>query len=93
MLVGILLSLAIGVAGQTSCDYELILVSNAMGNFNSKAYNPPILNKLFPQLNELQATILATYQLCFGKIIIDPGSLYPQDKAECLMGLYNVSLL
>lgn len=43
MLVGILLSLAIGVAGQTSCDYELILVSNAMGNFNSKAYNHPSL--------------------------------------------------
>ena len=64
-----------------------------MGNFNTRAYHPPILKSLFTELNSLQATILATYQLCFGKIIIDPSSLYPQDKSECLMGLYNVSLL
>ena len=78
---------------QTACDDELILASSQMGNFNTRGYNPPILNRLFPELNMLQATVLATYQLCFNKIIIDPSSLYPQDKSECLMGLYNVSLL
>lgn len=64
-----------------------------MGNFNTRGFNPPILNRTFAELNSLRATILATYQLCFGKSIIDPDSLYPQDRAECLMGLYNVSLL
>ena len=88
-----IITLILGTFSQTSCDYELILVSSQMGNFNTKAYNPPILNDLFNELNSLQATILATYQLCFGKIIIDPSSLYPQDKSSCLMGLYNVSLL
>lgn len=82
-----------GVFSQTSCDYELILVSSAMGNFNTKAYQPRIMDDLFSELNSLQASILATYQLCEGKIIIDPSSLYPQDKSECEMGLYNVSLL
>lgn len=78
---------------QTTCDYELILVSNVMGNFNSQAYSPPITARMFDRLNSLRATILATYQLCKNKMIIDPDSLYPQDKSECLMGLYNVSLL
>lgn len=82
-----------GIVCQTACDDELILVSSQMGNFNTRGYNPPILNRLFVELNSLQATVLATYQLCFGKIIIDPSSLYPQDKGECLMGLHNVSLL
>lgn len=78
---------------QSVCDDELILASSQMGNFVTRGYNPPMLNRLFSELNSLQATVLATYQLCFNKIIIDPSSLYPQDKAECLMGLYNVSLL
>ena len=65
----------------TNCDYELILVSSAMGNFNTAAYNPPILSSLFNRLNSLRATILATYQLCFNKPIIDPDSWYPQDKS------------
>ena len=64
-----------------------------MGNFNTMAYNPPILNKLFDRLISLRACVLTTYQICFNKPIIDPDSLYPQDKSECLMGLYNVSLL
>ena len=89
-LLGVLVWAA---AGQTACDDELILVSSQMGNFNTRGYNPPILNRMFAELNSLQATVLATYQLCFNKIIIDPSSLYPQDKSECLMGLYNVSLL
>lgn len=25
---------------QTSCDYELQIISTEMGNFNTKAYNP-----------------------------------------------------
>ena len=81
MHIYIIICLIFGAASQTSCDYELVLVSSQMGNFTSKAYNPPILNDLFYELNSLQATILATYQLCFGKIIIDPSSLYPQDKS------------
>lgn len=63
---------------QTSCDYELIIVSNAMSNFNTK-YNPLIPESIYDRLNSLRASILATYQLCFDKIIIDPDSLYPQD--------------
>lgn len=41
----------------------------------------------------LRGHLQAAYQSCFGKIIIDPDSLYPQDITECMMGLYNTSLL
>jgi hypothetical protein len=64
-----------------------------MGNFNTKAYNPLNVQNLYDRLNSLRASILATYQLCFGRIIIDPDSLYPQDISSCFVGLYNVSLL
>jgi hypothetical protein len=64
-----------------------------MGNFNTKAYNPMNPELLYDRLNSLRASILATYQLCLGKIIIDPDSLYPQDIGSCFYGLYNVSLL
>jgi len=64
-----------------------------MGNFNTKAYNPLQPENIYDRLNSLRASILATYQLCFNKIIIDPDSLYPQDVSSCLSGLYNVSLL
>ncbi len=81
LLILISALLACSTVSQTSCDYELILASSAMGNFNTQAYNPPILNRLFTNLNSIQATILATYQLCFNKVIIDPAAMYPQDKA------------
>ncbi len=64
-----------------------------MGNFNTRGYNPLNIQLLYDQLNSLRATVLATYQLCFGKIIIDPDNLYPQDIGGCFSGLYNVSLL
>lgn len=81
-LIFVVLFCLSGVGCQNStCDYELILVSSAMGNFNTAAYNPPILGSLFNRLNSLRATILATYQLCFNKPIIDPDSWYPQDKS------------
>lgn len=43
----ILLFLVAQVHMQTACDDELILVSSQMGNFNTRGYNPPILNRLF----------------------------------------------
>ncbi len=63
-----------------------------MGNFNAK-YNPLQPEDIYDRLNSLRATILATYQLCLGKVIYDPDSLYPQDISSCFNGLYNVSLL
>jgi len=64
-----------------------------MGNFNTQAYNPLNPSAIYDKLNSLRASILATYQLCFNKSIIDPDSLYPQEIGECFHGLYNVSLL
>jgi hypothetical protein len=78
-------------ASQTSCDYELDYVSTAMGNFNTRGYYPLNVEKIYDQLNDLRASILAAYQLCLGKIIIDPDSLYAQDISGCFSGLYNVS--
>ena len=78
---------------QTSCDFELMYVSTEMGNFNTRGYNPLNASGIFDRLNSLRATVLATYQLCFNKSIIDPDSLYPQDISECFHGLYNVSQL
>lgn len=88
-----LVSLLICAQSQTSCDYELQIVSTEMGNFNTKAYNPLQPQNIYDRLNSLRASILATYQLCFNKIIIDPDALYPQDVSSCMNGLYNVSLL
>lgn len=75
----IFLSILILVNTQTSCDYSLQMISTDMGNFNTKAFNPLNPENLYNRLNELRASVLTAYQLCFGKIIIDPDSLYPQD--------------
>ena len=64
-----------------------------MSNFNTMAYNPLNPLKIYDRLNQLRATVLGSYQLCFNKSIIDPGSLFPQDISECFHSLYNVSLL
>ena len=89
----VILSFLICAHSQTSCDYELQIISTEMGNFKTKAYNPLQPENIYDRLNSLRASILAAYQLCFNKIIIDPDSLYPQDVSSCFNGLYNVSLL
>jgi len=82
-----------GVHSQTVCDNYLTYTSSQMQNFTSNAYNPMRLNNIWGHLAVLRGYIQATYQSCFGKIIIDPDSLYPQDITECMVGLYNTSLL
>ena len=47
-----------------------------MGSFDTNRYNPLNIQNLYDLLNTLRASVLATYQLCLGKIIIDPDSLY-----------------
>ncbi len=64
---------------QTSCDFAVQMISTDMGNFNTKGYRPLQPEAVYDRLNSLRASVLTTYQLCFGKIIIDPDSLYPQD--------------
>jgi hypothetical protein len=81
------------VNSQTSCDFSLQGISMNMQSFNTNGYKPINLMNIFSRLHSLRSVILSTYQLCFGKIIYDPSSLYPQDRSECLMGMYNVSLL
>ena len=91
VLIGI--SIIILVESQTACDYEVMLMSADMGNFNTRGYNPLNASGIYDRLNSLRATIIGSYQLCFNKSIIDPDSLYPQDISECFHGLYNVSQL
>jgi len=91
-LIALLLIVKASLA-QTVCDNYLTYTSSQMQNFTSNAYNPMRVGNIYGYLLVLRGFVQATYQSCFGKIIIDPDSLYPQDITECMVGLYNTSLL
>jgi hypothetical protein len=89
----IFMNIIILANSQTACDYEVEIISSDMGYFNTKGYNPLNASNIYDRLNQLRASILGTYQLCFNRSIIDPDALFPQDIGECFHGLYNVSQL
>jgi hypothetical protein len=93
LILILFLLLAQEYKSQTVCDNYLTYTSSQMQNFTSNAYNPMRVNNIWGYLAVLRGFVQATYQSCFGKIIIDPDSLYPQDITECMVGLYNTSLL
>lgn len=92
-LLILLLLFSFKTNSQTVCDNYLTYTSRQMQNFTSNAYNPMRLNNIWGYLLVLEGYVQATFQSCFGKIIIDPDSMYPRDITECMVGLYNTSLL